>query len=391
MQNINKNILLSVTGMSPAVVTETLYVLVVEKGIIPTDIRVITTLQGKNKLMKVLLGEEGGRKESQGALAEFIADYGEQYGFSHIHFDESCIDIIKDKEGNPLPDIRTPEENQLASDQIVGLMATLCAEPDNAIHVSIAGGRKTMGFFLGYALSLYGRKQDTLSHVLVSEEFENLDGFYYPKPYPYKIYNKKGIELDAQNGKVMLAEIPWVQLSMGIPLALKDNKLSYSQSIERIQELLAPPSITFLNNDAECAVKFGKRTVILTAREYAFLLSICLFKLSNKPYIYLDLESREESNPIIPVFDTIRNSFDTEPHQTNLIDLKGLLSDCRTGIRKKLEMAFGVDGKNEFLNHYLPKSINVKQNQSFYELSLANEAIDISQIEHYLKKKSLVI
>ena len=44
MNTYNKRILLSVTGMSPAVVTETLYALVTEKGFIPTEIRVITTL-----------------------------------------------------------------------------------------------------------------------------------------------------------------------------------------------------------------------------------------------------------------------------------------------------------------------------------------------------------
>ncbi|MBF4102237.1 hypothetical protein INT80_01850 [Gallibacterium anatis] len=45
------------------------------------------------------------------------------------------------------------------------------------MHVSIAGGRKTMGFFAGYALSLYGRAQDSLSHVLVSAEYEAIQNF----------------------------------------------------------------------------------------------------------------------------------------------------------------------------------------------------------------------
>lgn len=76
-----RKILLSVTGMSPAVVTETLYALVTEKDFIPTEIQVITTEQGKNKLLDALLGIEGGRKKSKGALQEFIEDYGNEYGF----------------------------------------------------------------------------------------------------------------------------------------------------------------------------------------------------------------------------------------------------------------------------------------------------------------------
>ena len=62
MKTYNKRILLSVTGMSPAVVTETLYALVTEKNFVPTEIQVITTEQGKNKLLETLLGIQGGRK-----------------------------------------------------------------------------------------------------------------------------------------------------------------------------------------------------------------------------------------------------------------------------------------------------------------------------------------
>ena len=49
MKTYNKRILLSVTGKSPAVVTETLYALVTEKNFIPTEIQVITTIEGRNE------------------------------------------------------------------------------------------------------------------------------------------------------------------------------------------------------------------------------------------------------------------------------------------------------------------------------------------------------
>lgn len=37
-----------------------------------------------------------------------------------------------------------------------------------------------MGYYLGYALSLYGRAQDRLSHVLVTERYESLRDFFIP-------------------------------------------------------------------------------------------------------------------------------------------------------------------------------------------------------------------
>lgn len=155
----DKKILVSVTGMSPAVITETLYALVTQKKFIPDEIQVITTIQGKNKVMEALLGIEGGRKESKGALEEFCHDYN----IPKIKFDESCIHVIQSERGEDLPDIRSPKENEIAADQINHLIGVLCQDDKNILHVSIAGGRKTMGFFIGYALSLYGREQDSLS------------------------------------------------------------------------------------------------------------------------------------------------------------------------------------------------------------------------------------
>ena len=155
-------------GMSPAVVTETLYGLVTEKQFIPTTIQVIITEKGKEKVLLELLGiDSSGKKVKEGAFHQFIQDYGDQYDLSSIHFDESCIHLIKDVCGQNLPDIRTPKENEQAANSIVQLVGKLCQDDETQLHVSIAGGRKTMGFFMGYALSLYGHEQDNLSHVFI--------------------------------------------------------------------------------------------------------------------------------------------------------------------------------------------------------------------------------
>lgn len=41
-----------------------------------------------------------------------------------------------------------------------------------------------MGFYAGYALSLYGRKQDRMSHVLVEDKYEQAVNFFYPSANP---------------------------------------------------------------------------------------------------------------------------------------------------------------------------------------------------------------
>ncbi|MBV5299598.1 MAG: TIGR02584 family CRISPR-associated protein, partial [Rhodoferax sp.] len=76
-------------------------------------------------------------------------------------------------------DIRSPADNRAAADFITAQVRAITADSGCALHASIAGGRKTMGFYLGYALSLFGRPQDRLSHVLVSEPFESSYDFFY--------------------------------------------------------------------------------------------------------------------------------------------------------------------------------------------------------------------
>ena len=380
MNTYNKRILLSVTGMSPAVVTETLYALVTEKGFIPTEIQVITTEQGKNKLLEALLGIEGGRKERKGALQEFIEDYGEKYGFSSIHFDESCIHIITDESGQNLPDIRTPEENEHAANSIVQLVGNLCQDEEMKLHVSIAGGRKTMGFFMGYALSLYGREQDSLSHVLVDSQYESLTSFYYPKPYPHLINKNDGTQIDAKDGKVMLAEIPWVRLGLGVPEDLKQQTISYSDSVKNAQALLDMPSLTFLSPMEERGVMFGTKLLKLAPRGYALLLSLVLAK---KQGWNVGTGNREEARTIatyLNIYSQMKNDVEMESRlkgENN--DLKNVLSESRTDINKKVMANFSL-GKGA-RSDYIPSSNRKTGN---YELNINLDNIDISEIESEL-------
>ena len=169
-------ILLAVTGLSPQIVTETLYALAVGQDTpwVPDEIHLITSCEGAERARLSLLDPVAG---------QFHALCRDYPSLATASFPPGNIHLIRDGAGQPLSDIRTPEDNALAADTIHAVVRSLTEDPDTELHVSIAGGRKTMGFFLGYALSLFGRPQDRLSHVLVSEPFENSWAFFYPTPY----------------------------------------------------------------------------------------------------------------------------------------------------------------------------------------------------------------
>ena len=190
-----RHILVSVSGMSPAVITETLYALLVqeEPAIVPAEIHVITTQQGKQRILQDLLDPE------QGAFHSFMRDY---LPGRSIRFDADTVHVIgelRQQKASPfgqltgmpgqvfheLDDITTAEDNEAAANTIYRVLRELKSQPGTRLHASVAGGRKSMSFYMGHAFSLLADAEDQLSHVLVNEPFENPQlGFYYPPRQP---------------------------------------------------------------------------------------------------------------------------------------------------------------------------------------------------------------
>jgi CRISPR-associated protein (TIGR02584 family) len=165
------------------------------------------------------------------------------YNLRDITFSRKHIHIMRDANERGMDDIRSIEDNRAAADFITARVREFSADPDCALHVSIAGGRKTMGFYLGYALSLYGRPQDRLSHVLVSEPFENSIDFFYPTPYSRVLQTRDGKLADTAMAEVTLAEIPFVSLRHGLPAKLLSGHASFNETVIAAQLALAPPEL----------------------------------------------------------------------------------------------------------------------------------------------------
>lgn len=237
--NTKRRILLAVTGLTPQVVTETLYALALtqESPWVPDEIHLITTATGAENARLNLLAQPDG----------WFHRLCRDYRLPNIAFPPDHIHVLVDKNGQPLEDIRSPGENILAADLITEKVRQLTEAPDTELHVSIAGGRKTMGYYLGYALSLYGRTQDRLSHVLVSDPFESNRQFYYPTPYDHAIHVLRGgkeVAYNARNAQVDLAEIPFVSLRHGLPQELLSGQASFHATVEAARTTLGPAQLT---------------------------------------------------------------------------------------------------------------------------------------------------
>lgn len=359
------NILFLVTGMTPQIITETLWALACDPAKqekwVPNEIQVLSTTTGLKKIKDNLLGDNG-----------IFKKMCEEYNLPEIKFDENSLNAIIDKEGNKLDDLKTPEENELAADMICQKVREFTQDDNVSLHVSIAGGRKTMGFYAGYALSLYGRLQDQLSHVLVSEKYETLQGFYYPALKKGQNIIKKTHKkmeqghdvyeeelLDAFDAKVWLANIPFVRLREFInPKNTIVNK-SFSTVIEMVNASLRPFSVTLDVNDRKVII--GDKECKLSPKEFSLYLLVAELKREGKTLYYPaqnkrpnqeEIESMEEQQSL---FNEIYSKYKNEKKKEK-IDEQYLCSGLAK-LRKEFTEKFGesiceqidiasVDGKN---------------------------------------------
>ena len=136
---------------------------------------------------------------------------------------------------------------------------------------NLAGGRKSMGFYIGYALSLFGRRQDRMSHILVEEAFETHPEFFYPPKKPHFLNTRPYGMADASKAQVMLAEIPFVRMRKWCEDWALGEDWTFSQAVSRTQEMLDDVDVEIAA--ANGVLRFGSVVVDgLSPRQFSIYL-----------------------------------------------------------------------------------------------------------------------
>jgi CRISPR-associated protein (TIGR02584 family) len=262
-----KTILLCVAGMTPQIVTETLWALWHEQQQPVDEIRVITTLAGRDRIKQELLDPARGR------FAAFCRDFG--IDPQRITFNEKTIALLQLPDGSQLEDIRTAADNEHAANHICQIVRELTKDPNVRLHASVAGGRKTMSIYLTAAMQLFGRVHDSLSHVLVSEEFETLRDFYYKPPLPTELEVKdrqtgQTRRLSTAHAQIHLADIPFIRLRGVLSHWIVEEGRTYSDFVRRAQDDLDLLEAThdLRLNLRDRTVSVADRRVKLAEREF---------------------------------------------------------------------------------------------------------------------------
>lgn len=302
---MTRQILVCVAGMTPQVITETLYVLTQVEHQPVHEVRVITTLRGREQIIQAMFAP------GQGQFYAFCQDFG--IDPQSIKFDASTISLLQVPDGRVLTDIRTKAENECAANQICRIVQALTDDDDCAIHASIAGGRKTLGIYLTIAMQLFARPQDRISHVLVTAEFEQQQDFFYKPPIARQLMtttlNGETKTLSTDQAEISLADIDIIRLRGLIAPELAQTLFSqpqpYSVIVQQTQARL-----NFLDSVHDLLIQITKRTlyiadhaIVLTERELFIYL---LFAYARKHRLgnngYLDLENLSYSPYLDVVF-----------------------------------------------------------------------------------------
>jgi CRISPR-associated protein Csx14 len=203
-----KDIFIYVAGTTPQIITETLYALhKLEPPVHPDELYIITTGKGARVMQEVLL--------EKGKLREYCQEF-------NIAYIQPSIVTLRDTDGRVLDDILTERDNEVAGDFIIEFIRSKTKDEQTRLHCSIAGGRKTMSFYLGSALGLFGRAWDKLYHVLVTPEFESHPSFYWKpeKDKELEIRDSDGSikKLNTKEARIYLADLPFIRLKDRVSL-----------------------------------------------------------------------------------------------------------------------------------------------------------------------------
>mgnify|MGYP003611241783 CR=1 FL=1 len=352
-------ILLVVSGMTPQIITETVYGLAVapEEGVevwIPDEIHVLSTKSGITQIRGALIE----KNRLDGLCTE--------YDLPKIRFDESCLHVFQrqliDNDGNSvyedLEDIKSKEDSTTVADRICEKVRELTSDDSVELHVSIAGGRKTMGYYAGYAMSLYGRAQDSMSHVLVSDAFEQVRDFFYPTKESHPVQNRDGLYLDAKEAQVWLMNLPFVRLRS----ALEKNKVltdnSFSNVVDKINAAQSEISVDLKLEDCQVVVSTSsgsKYDIKLNPREFVFLQWIAEATLNDglEPVKRPSLNDDNYLEHVGQLTHTFNNYYterarSIDEDRTIEIDAK-YFDEVKSSLRKSLTKTLGLDLVNRLL------------------------------------------
>lgn len=329
-----RKVLVALSGLSPQVVTEAVFGLAFSTtpAWIVDEIHLITTREGAVRA-----------RPSLSCVGNHLSRLCEEYGLPQISFSEDNIHVVRAGEVE-LDDIRSSDHSRATADFIVSFVRSLAAQADTEIAMSIAGGRKPMGFLGGAALSLFARPQDRLIHVLVSPAaLESHPDFFYPPKRQKILRSLEGdqSEIDCSKAQITIAEIPFVRLRDWIPQQL-ETSATWESTVAATQHTLGPPRLEL--RPSRCEILAAGQRLQMQRALFAF-------------YAWLAKRALEKQAPLRAPNSQLAQQY-TEEYCKAYVDSEGdLLSRTMQALNKEPITAEFLVERRSRVNKYLRREL----------------------------------
>lgn len=222
MRNQKRIVLVASVGHSPQVLTGMVWELAhLPTPVVPDEIVVLADGRAARKLKADVL--EGARSVWQRLLDDLTADG--LWVEDKLLLGSTRIRVFPDVNGDEAEDLRTSEDNLRAADFILQQLRQYTESPDVDLVVSIAGGRKTTSALLLSCMTLLGRENDRVYHLLQSPEYEGREG-------------------SPMYGASELFEVPYVRMRGWYHERFKSVPPSYRTLVSKVQTLAPPPVVS---------------------------------------------------------------------------------------------------------------------------------------------------
>lgn len=324
----SETILLAVTGMSPGILTETVWALAHEaEPVVPARLIALTTVEGRRRIAEQLFAPcpRFGGQSPWDTLRATLATAGHDLT-GRLRFGATADDIRIITAPDPatgrsreLVDIRTPADNEAAADFLLEQVRAIVENPDTRLIASLAGGRKTMGALLYACLTLVGRETDRLTHVLVNEPFETLPDFWFPgqpggpianpalrKPTCKVRHAKSGtanlkseMTFDPAAARVDLADVPFVPLRNLFQRELGRKAGTFSRLVGTCRDSVRQRAVENLRVSLDTArpeLEVNGATIKLAPREHLLLLFLARRAKNGEPPYAAYKEAEDDVN-----------------------------------------------------------------------------------------------
>lgn len=338
-----RHILVAVEAYSPQTITEALYALsqTTQPPWIPTEVHIITTERGYDLIRQALL--------HAGWLERVCQDYA---------LPAACMTpafhLITDAQGQKLWDVRSKQDNEHTADFITRQIRDFTADPASSVCALLSGGRRSMTYYIGYALSLFGRPQDRLTHVLVDDCYFFLDDFYYPPPQTRWQQDRSGTEFDASKVEITLADIPFLRLRDGLPDELLAGSSSFSATISTAQRRFDPLSVQLDWQNA--SLRCGGVPIPMPPVQLAFYAWMLQRRMQGLPPVrWADAETPPLAEQFLTVYQRLHGLTGSYEQVAKALAGDGMtkayFEERKSGVNASLKKALGAQVAEAYLLH----------------------------------------